>query len=112
MAGTREYRVRYQKASKKEKQALPDEFTRLTGYHRKSAVRVLGAQPVREVLVRVGGKMMKRKPEKKRPATRKGKRVYDDEVIGSLRRIRTFFHGKCDRKRSFRKYPRRSCGSR
>ena len=46
-AVTREYRVRYQKASKKEKQAMLDEFTRLTGYHRKSAVRVLGAQPVR-----------------------------------------------------------------
>jgi hypothetical protein len=34
-AVTREYAPRYQQAAKKEKQALPDEFTRLTGYHRK-----------------------------------------------------------------------------
>ena len=34
---TREDKPRYQKASKKEKKALLDEFTKLTGYHRKSA---------------------------------------------------------------------------
>ena len=33
-AVVREYRPRYQKASKKEKPALLDEFIRLTGYHR------------------------------------------------------------------------------
>jgi hypothetical protein len=36
-AVTREYKTRYQKAAKKAKSALPDEFIRLTGYHRKSA---------------------------------------------------------------------------
>jgi hypothetical protein len=41
-AVTGEYKTRYQKASKKAKPALPGEFTRLAGYHRKSAVRVLG----------------------------------------------------------------------
>jgi hypothetical protein len=34
------YKPRYQKATQKTKQALPDEFTRLTGYHRKTAVRL------------------------------------------------------------------------
>jgi hypothetical protein len=49
-AVTREYKSRYQKAAKKAKSALLDEFTRLTGYHRKSAVRLLSGKPVREIL--------------------------------------------------------------
>ena len=111
-AVTGEYRPRYRKASKKEKRALLDEFTRLTGYHRKSAVRVLRVKPVREVPASTGGKTVKLKPEKKRPANRKGKRFYTDEVIASLRLVWTFFWYKCVRKRSFRKYSPRSCGSR
>jgi hypothetical protein len=50
-AVAREYRPRYQKATKKEKRVLPGEFTRLTGYHRKSAVRVLSYKPARELTV-------------------------------------------------------------
>jgi hypothetical protein len=46
-AVTREYRPRYQKAAKKEKRVLPGEFTRLTEYRRKSAVRLLSYKPVR-----------------------------------------------------------------
>jgi hypothetical protein len=111
-AVTREYKTRYQKAAKKEKRTLLDEFTRLTGYHRNSAVRVLGVKPVREVLASAGGKPVKLKPEKKRPATRKGKRVYTDEVIASLRLIRAFFWYKCGRKRSFRKFLPLLCGGR
>ncbi|MDR2042128.1 MAG: DDE-type integrase/transposase/recombinase [Tannerella sp.] len=94
-AVTREYRPRYQKASKKEKQSLLDEFTRLTGYHRKSAVRLLTAKPVREVLVSLDGKPVKLKPQKKRPPNRKGKRLYTDEVIASLRAVWAFFWFKC-----------------
>ncbi|MDR2246214.1 MAG: transposase, partial [Treponema sp.] len=84
-AVTREYMPRYQEAAKKEKRGLLDEFTRLTGYHRKSAVRLLSEKPDREVLVSTDGRTVKFKPEKKRPANRKGKRVYSDEVIASLR---------------------------
>jgi transposase InsO family protein len=94
-AVTREYKPRYQKATKKEKRVLLDEFTRLTGYHRKSAVRLLGAKPVRELLVVVNRKTVKLKPEKKRPANRKGKRFYTDEVIASLRLLWAFFWYKC-----------------
>ncbi|MDR0399924.1 MAG: hypothetical protein LBH51_03175, partial [Treponema sp.] len=50
-AATRECRPRYQKTTKKGKRVLLDEFTRLTGCHRKSAVRVLGCKPVRELTV-------------------------------------------------------------
>ncbi|MDR2246070.1 MAG: hypothetical protein LBE17_05265, partial [Treponema sp.] len=48
-AVTREYMPPYQEAAKKEKRGLLDEFTRQTGYHRKSAVRLLSEKPDREV---------------------------------------------------------------
>jgi hypothetical protein len=94
-AVTREYIPRYQKAAKKTKSALLDEFTRLTGYHRKSALRLLSHKPVREILLYGKGETVKLKPEKKRPANRKGKRLYTDEVIVSLRLIWAFFWYKC-----------------
>jgi hypothetical protein len=95
-AVTREYKPRYHKAARKEKKALLDEFTRLTGYHRKAAIRVLNRKPPpREVLLRAGGKPVKLKPQKKRPANRRGKRVYTDEVISSLRLVWEFFWYKC-----------------
>jgi hypothetical protein len=61
----------YQKASKKAKPALLDEFTRLTGCHRKSALRLLSHKPVREILLYGSGKAVKLKPERKRPANRR-----------------------------------------
>jgi transposase InsO family protein len=94
-AVTREYRPRYQKATKQEKKALLDEFIVLTGYHRKSAVRLLSAKPVKGLMVYVEGKAVKLKPEKKVPSNRKGKRVYNDEVISSLRVLWIFFWYKC-----------------
>ncbi|MDR2942699.1 MAG: hypothetical protein LBV17_08940 [Treponema sp.] len=72
-AVAREHKLRYQKASKKEKKALLDEFTRLTGGHRKSAVRLLGAKPVKQVVLYMDGKAVKIKPEKKRLSNRKEK---------------------------------------
>jgi hypothetical protein len=92
---TREYKPRYQKALKKEKKVLLDEFTKLTGYHRKSAVRLLATKPVKQVILYAGGKAVKLKPEKKRPANRKGKRIYSDEVIACLRLVWVFFWFKC-----------------
>ena len=94
-AVTREYKPRYQKASKRDKKALLDEFTKLTGYHRKSAVRLLRAKPVKQVVIYMKGKAVKVKPEKKRPANRKGKRVYTDGVIKCLRHVWAFFWYKC-----------------
>ena len=52
-AVTREYKPRYQKATKKEKKSILDECIRLTGYHRKSAVRLLNAKRVKQVTVYV-----------------------------------------------------------
>jgi hypothetical protein len=98
-AVTKEYMLRYQKASKKEKKTLPDEFTKLTGYHRKSAVRLLIVRPVKQVMVCMNGKQIKIKPEKKRISNRKGKRIYTDEVINVLRIVRTFFWFKTSEER-------------
>ena len=86
-AVTREYRPRYQKATRKEKKAVLDEFTRLTGYHRKSTVRLLGAKPARQVTVHTNSRAEKLKPGKRRPGNWKGRPVYGDEVIGSLRKV-------------------------
>ena len=94
-AVTREYRPRYQKAKKKEKKALLDEFATLTGYHRKHAVRLLGARQVKQVVLYLDGKAVKLKPDKKRPANRKGKRIYDEATIACLRRVWAFFWYKC-----------------
>jgi hypothetical protein len=94
-AVAREYKPRYQKASKKEKKVLLDEFIRLTGYHRKSAVRLLCAKPIRQTMIYTNGRAVKIKPEKKRPANRKGKRIYCDEAIACLRLVWTFFWYKC-----------------
>jgi hypothetical protein len=54
----------YHKATKKEKRALLDEFTRLTGYHRKSAVRILSAKPIKELMVYGDDEVVKLKPKK------------------------------------------------
>jgi hypothetical protein len=67
----------------------------LTGYHRKSAIRLLSAKPVREVLVFVNRKPVKLKPEKKRPTNRKRKRLYSEEVVAALHLVRTFFRYTC-----------------
>jgi hypothetical protein len=60
------------KGREKSKGGGIDEFTRLAGCHRKPAIRVLNGKPVREILFPVGGKPVKLKPEKKRPACRGG----------------------------------------
>jgi hypothetical protein len=94
-AVTREYKPRYHKAAKKEKSALLTEFVRLTGYHRKSTNRLLSRSPVRQVMVYGRGKAVKLKPEKKRPANRRGKPVYTSGVITALKVIWVFFWYKC-----------------
>ncbi|MDR1374638.1 MAG: hypothetical protein LBJ24_06675 [Treponema sp.] len=104
-AVTRKYLSRYQKAAKKEKPSIPDEFTRLTGCHRKYAARLLSGKPVREILICGDGEAVKLKPAKKRPANHTGKRIYTDEATASLRQVWIFFINAGSS-------PPRSCGSR
>jgi hypothetical protein len=97
-AVARQVRCRYQKAGRKEKSAILDEFIKTTGYkNRKYAPRVLNRREPTEALLVVNGKTVKLKPPKKRPANRKGKKIYTDEVIASLRLIWDFFWCKCGR---------------
>jgi hypothetical protein len=94
-AVTREYKGPYQSATKTEKSAMLQEFIRLTGYHRKSAVRLLNTRPARAVLVYQDGTPVKLKPEQKRPPNCNGKRLYTDEVIAALRLVWAFFWYTC-----------------
>jgi len=94
---TEQVRDRYQKASRKEKTAILNEYIQTTGYtNRKYAIRKLGKKAVKEVLVIAGGKAAKLKPEKKkRPKNRKGRPLYTEEVICRLRKIWAFYWYKC-----------------
>lgn len=94
---TEQIRDRYQKASKKEKTAILDEFIKTTGYaNRKYAIRKLSKKAVKEILVFIDGKPVRLKPEKrKRPKNRQGKKIYTDEVISRLRKIWKFYWYKC-----------------
>jgi hypothetical protein len=73
--GTREYKRPYQKATKKEKAAVPDEFTLLTGYRRKSAVRLLRHKAIKKLMIYSDGEAVKLSPGKKRPANRQSGRL-------------------------------------
>lgn len=57
---------RYRTADRAGKKLILDEFTKVTGYHRKHAIRVLRAPPV---------------PRRERPATR---RIYQEAVKEAL----------------------------
>jgi hypothetical protein len=96
-AVTRQIRSRYQTAQRKEKSDILNEFIQLTGYNRKYALRILNQPRVPQALLVVNGETVKLKPLKKRPANRKGKKIYTDEVIASLRLIWAFFWYKCGR---------------
>lgn len=61
---------RYRRGSRVEKGRLLDEFTEVTGYHRKSAIRLLSGQSRREEGKKIG-----------RP------RQYDDEVVEALKQV-------------------------
>jgi hypothetical protein len=91
----RQIRSRYQKAKRKEKSDILNECIQLTGYNRKYALRILNTHQVPQVLLVVKGKTVKLKPQKKKSSNRKGKKIYTDEAIASLRLIWAFFWYKC-----------------
>jgi hypothetical protein len=95
-AVTRQVRSRYQKAGRKEKSAILDEFISITGYkNRKYALRLLTKQTAARALLFTKGGAAKLKPAKPKPANRKGREIYTDEVIAALRLVWTFFWYKC-----------------
>jgi hypothetical protein len=67
-AVARQVRSRYQKAGRKEKSAILDEFIKTTGYkNRKYALRALNKPQTAEALIVVKGKAVKLRPPKKDP---------------------------------------------
>src|SRR5262245_63160505 len=73
-------RSRYQRASKKEKGKILAEFIELTGYHRVYARSVLGT--VAQKVVRDQSSRAESKS-----ATRKSRKIYDQQVLVTLRQI-------------------------
>jgi hypothetical protein len=92
---TRQIRSRYQKAGRKEKPAILNEFIKTTGYNRKYAPRILNRRETKETVLHTKDGTVKLKPTKKRQANRKGKKIYTEEVIASLCLIWAFFWYKC-----------------
>ena len=84
-AVTRELRKRYQKARKKEKTVILDEFIQLTGYNRCYACQVLNVKKVLGYL-NIAGKRIKYIADK-RKTKRKKKKIYDQEVLVALKEL-------------------------
>ncbi len=94
-AVTRQLAPRYQRATKKGRKAILDEFTNLTGYHRTYAAftlhnwgckRVLTVRGVRTIYV--FGQSRKRKPSRHY-------RIYDARIMPSLKFFWALFTGLC-----------------
>ena len=82
---TKELRDRYQRASKKEKTMMLDEFIRLTGYNRSYAARALRIKRILGYL-NIAGKRIKYIADK-RKIKRKKKKIYDQDVLVALKEI-------------------------
>jgi hypothetical protein len=83
--------------------------------NRKYSLRLLNIPTRAYAFLFVKGGTVKLKPAKPKPANRKGKKIYTDEVITSLRLIRAFFRYKCGKlpaplMRRYRTSVRRHCG--
>ena len=92
---TNEVSSRYQKAGKKEKKSILDEFTANTGYQRKYAIHILSNWDT-TTWVKVGGTLVRIKagaPKKRKK--RAGTLQYGPEVIDVVRRIWEAFGYRC-----------------
>ena len=85
-AVTRELRDRYQRASKKEKTMMLNEFIRLTGYNCCYACQVLKKKERVLGYLNIAGKRMKYIADK-RKIKRKKKKIYDQDVLVALKEL-------------------------
>ena len=83
-AVTREAKDRYQKARKKEKGMMLDEFTRLTGYNRCYASQILKQTKLLGYATIAGQRMKYVSGQKTK---RKKHKYYDHEVLTALNKI-------------------------
>jgi len=84
-AVTKELRDRYQRASKKEKTMMLNEFIRLTGYNRCYACQILKKKERLLGYLNIAGKRIKYVADRK--TKRKKKRFYDKEIFMVLKKI-------------------------
>lgn len=97
---TRETAARYRAAERLAKQAILDEFTQVTGYHRKYAISLLrnwGTERV-ELIDGEAVRLVVGQPRKNKSRRRPARRIYDEPVIQALRRIWELFDYMCGKR--------------
>ena len=97
-AVTKELKDRYQRASKKEKTIMLDEFIRLTRYNRCYACQVLNMKKEKVLgYLNIAGKRIKYIADK-RKIKRKKKKIYDQDVLVALKEIWKIFDYICSKR--------------
>jgi len=96
---TAEIQDRYNKATKKGKTKILDEFTATTGYNRNYAARILRLKAGKVIgYARVGGRKIKYIVGKKSKVKRKKPRIYGHDVFLALRKIWVVFDFICSKR--------------
>jgi len=96
---TKELKERYNKATKKEKTKILDEFIALTGYNRCYASCILKTKKEKVIgYIATGGKKIKYVLEKKKKKKRVRARIYGYDVFLALRKIWTIFDFICSKR--------------
>ena len=94
---TKELKARYNKAAKKEKAKILDEFTALTGYNRCYASCILKTRKEKVLgYITTGGKRIKYVLEKKKKRDRA--KIYGHDVFLALRKIWAIFDFICGKR--------------
>ena len=97
---TRETAARYRAAERQAKHTILDEFTQITGYHRKYAIHLLRNWGTEHVQLINGEavKLIVGQPRKNKPNRRPERRIYDEPVIQALRRVWELFDYMCGKR--------------
>ena len=96
---TKELRKRYNKATKKEKTKILDEFCATTGYNRCYASWILKIKKEKVLgYITTGGKRIKFVIGKKKKKKRKKPRIYTYDVFLALRKIWAVFDFICGKR--------------
>jgi hypothetical protein len=96
---TAEIQDRYNKATKKTKSKILDEFTATTGYNRNYAARMLRLRAGKVIgYARIGGRKIKYVIGRRKRKKRKRERIYGYDVFLALRRIWTIFDFICGKR--------------
>jgi len=96
---TKELMARYNRATKKEKGIILDEFTALTEYNRSYSSWILKAKKEKVIgYMSAGEKRIRFVVDKRKKKKRKRKRTYDHDVFIALKRVWTIFDFICGKR--------------